>query len=68
MKIFGIEEVKISNDNGKLASTLEPRAYKELKASIMRDYHTERVRLLDHTTEWYEERGQEHYHKKAPTR
>ena len=66
MKIFGIEEVKISNDNGKLASTLEPSAYNELKASIMQDYHTERVRLIDYTTEWYETRGQEHDHIRLP--
>jgi len=66
MEFFGITEVKISNSNGTLASSLEPPAYREFKIATMQDYHAERIRLLDHTTAWYKERGQEHTHTRLP--
>ena len=66
MELFGITEVKISNSNGTLASSLEPSAYRALEIATMQDYHVERVRLLDDTTAWYKETGQEHTHTRLP--
>ena len=66
MALFGITEVKIANSNGTLASSFEASVYRTHKIATIQEYHVERVRLLDDTTDWYAERGQAHSHMKLP--